>query len=245
LVFGSKITTAGAGLVIIVKNLLISLQKKLVIKNITCQFLPGQINLLIGKSGAGKTTLLRALIGLVPVESGTVLINGQQLNLLTPKQRSELIGYVFQNFNLFHNLTVLQNCIDPLIVHNIPFNQAKQIAQEQLESLGMQDFVNQYPSQLSGGQQQRVAIARALCLKPQVLLLDEPTASLDPVNADLLATILKKLAAKGLTIVLSSQDMGFVRKLFDCVYYLQDGQIVEICDRLDQLINCPLIRQFV
>lgn len=228
-----------------VKDLTVNLQNKPVIKNITCDFQPGRINLLLGKSGAGKTTLLKALIGLVSVDFGVILINGQQLDLLPPKQRSELIGYVFQNFNLFNNLTVLQNCIDPLTVHNMPFNQAKKIALELLESLEMQDFINRYPSQLSGGQQQRVAIARALCLNPQVLLLDEPTASLDPVNTDLLANILKKLAGRGLTIVLSSQDMGFVRKIFDYAYYMQEGQILEVCDGLDNLDSCDLIRQFV
>lgn len=230
---------------IVVQDLLINLQNKPVLKNISCKLKPGRINLLIGKSGAGKTTLLKSLAGLVPAASGTILINGVQLSVLNPKQRSELIGYVFQSFNLFPNLTVLQNCVDPLLVHQMPVAQAEQIAQEMLQKLGMQDFGHKYPVQLSGGQQQRVAIARALCLKPQVLLLDEPTAALDPVNTDLLVEILQKLVAQGLTVVLSSQDMGFVRKVFDYVVYLQSGQIVESCDGLEQLVNCHLIGQFI
>jgi len=229
---------------VIVQDLIVKLQNKSVLKKISCQLLPGRINLLIGKSGAGKTTFLKSLVGLVPVKSGVILINSAQLNLLAAKQKSELIGYVFQNFNLFPNLTVLQNCLDPLLVHGMSASQAQQIAQEMLQKLEMQDFANQYPSQLSGGQQQRVAIARALCLKPQVLLLDEPTASLDPFNTDLLVSILKKLVLQGLTVCVSSQDMGFASKIFDLVYYLQDGQILETCDGLANLNNCPLIGRF-
>jgi ABC-type polar amino acid transport system ATPase subunit len=108
----------------------------------------------------------------------------------------------------------------------------------------MQDYVNKYPSELSGGQQQRVAIARALCLQPHVLLLDEPTASLDPLNTNILINILKKLATQGLTIAVSSQDMHFVRMLFDRVYYIESGQIVDVCDGTEPKIN-SLIGQFI
>lgn len=230
---------------VIVKDLVVNLQKKCVINKISCKLQAGRITLFIGKSGAGKTTLLKALAGLAPVSSGQILIQNQNLALLPAQKRAELVGYVFQNFNLFPHLTVLENCLDPLLVHQITLNQAKQVAQEMLQKLHMYDFINQYPAQLSGGQQQRVAIARALCLKPQVLLLDEPTASLDPVNTDLLVVILKDLASQGLTIGLSSQDMTFARKIFDYVYYLQAGQIVEACDGLNNLANCPLIGQFI
>ncbi len=230
---------------VIVKNLVVKLQDKTVLKNISCQLLPGRITMFVGKSGAGKTTLLKSLAGLVSVDSGTVLIDNQVLSVVAPKERAELIGYVFQNFNLFGHLTVLQNCLDPLLVHNMPFEQAHALALNMLQKLHMQQFVNQYPAQLSGGQQQRVAIARALCLNPKVLLLDEPTASLDPVNSDLLVDILKALAQQGLVIGVSSQDMRFVNKLFDYVYYMQDGQVVESCDGFDNLINCPLIGRFI
>lgn len=228
-----------------VKNLSVSLQNKLILKTVSCDLLPGRITTFIGKSGAGKTTLLRSLAGLAPATNGQVLIQEHELRLLTPKQRSEMLGYVFQDFNLFPHLTVEQNCLEPLLVHDIPIMQAKKTVQNMLQELQIQELINQYPAELSGGQKQRVAIARALCLKPRILLLDEPTASLDPFNTDLLVGILKKLAQQGLIIGLSSQDMGFVHKVFDYVYCMQAGQIVEACDGIDQLASCTHISRFV
>lgn len=228
-----------------INNLTVKLQNATVLKDISCSLLPGRITTFIGKSGAGKTTLLKSLVGLVPIAKGSIVINDKQISSLSNKQRSEEIGYVFQNFNLFAHLTVLQNCVDPLIVHGMPKNNAEQQALEILQQLEMQNFVDKYPSELSGGQQQRVAIARALCLKPRILLLDEPTASLDPLNTDILVTILKKLAAQGLTIGLSSQDMNFVKKAFDRVYYINSGQIVEACEGIETIDSCPLIKKFI
>lgn len=228
-----------------INNLTVKLQNSTVLKDISCSLLPGRITTFIGKSGAGKTTLLKSLVGLVPIAEGSIVINDKQLSSLSNKQRSEEIGYVFQNFNLFAHLSVLQNCVDPLIVHGMTKKNAVQKALEILQQLEMQDFVDKYPSELSGGQQQRVAIARALCLKPRIILLDEPTASLDPLNTDILVVILKKLAAKGLTIGLSSQDMSFVKKVFDRVYYINSGQIVEGCEGIEAIDSCPLIKKFI
>lgn len=230
---------------LIVKQLLVSLQNHLVLKDLSCTLLPGRITAFIGPSGAGKTTLLKSLVGLVPVRAGQVVVNGSELINLSLKQRSEVLGYVFQDFNLFPHLTILQNCLEPQLVHGRTLAQATELALKNLQGLGMQEFACKYPAQLSGGQQQRVAIARALCLQPQILLLDEPTASLDPHNTDLLAQILKKLVAQGLTIGLSSQDMSFVRKIFDRVYYMQAGQIVESCDDVEAVKSCPLITKFI
>ena len=182
-----------------IDKLIVKLQKQIVLKSVSCTLLPGRITTFIGKSGAGKTTLLKSLIGLFSSSEGTIAINGKQITSLSSKQRSEEIGYVFQDFNLFANLSVLQNCIDPMIVHGMAYDKAMQRALEILEQLEMQSFIDKYPKELSGGQQQRIAIARALCLNPRVLLLDEPTASLDPYNTDILVGILKKLAAQGLT----------------------------------------------
>lgn len=220
---------------VVVNNLTVRIQDQILLNNVSCSLIPGRITLFIGKSGAGKTTLLKSLVGLVPLSQGTITTDGKQ----------QEIGYVFQDFNLFPHLCVLQNCIDPLVVHGMPYDKAEQRAREVLRQLEMEDYSAAYPAELSGGQQQRVAIARAVCLNPRILLLDEPTASLDPINTDILVNILKKLASQGLTIALSSQDMHFVKKIFDRVYYVKAGQIVELCDTLDMIDQCPLIAQFV
>ncbi len=229
----------------IVRNLTVLLNNRVILKGVSCSLSQGRITTFIGPSGAGKTTLLKSLVGLIPLTDGSISVNDKQITNLSGKQRSEEIGYVFQDFNLFAHMTVLQNCIDPLLVHGMSKQDAGQRAYACLEQLEMLPFIDRYPAELSGGQQQRVAIARALCLQPRVLLLDEPTASLDPLNTDILVMILKKLAAQGLTIGLSSQDMTFVRKVFDRVYYLQAGGIVEFCDGKEKLVNCPLISQFM
>lgn len=228
-----------------VKQLTITINQQPVLNQINCSFLPGHITSLIGPSGAGKTTFLKAIAGLTSTPPQTILINGQDLSSLSPLQRAEKIGYVFQDFNLFENLTVWQNCIDPLVVHGQNPAKASQIALTQLTKLGLASQLNKYPQALSGGQKQRVAIARALCLNPQVLLLDEPTASLDPANTLILVEILKELAGNGYTIVLSSQDLNFISQILDQAYYLENGQIVENCQTARNLTTCPKIELFL
>jgi polar amino acid transport system ATP-binding protein len=230
---------------VLVKDLVVCVKNQTLLDAVSCTLLPGHITSFIGRSGAGKTTLLKSLVGLMPIEKGDITIDNQQLDRLTYRQKSESIGYVFQDFNLFPHLTVLHNCIDPLIVHGNSYDDAKQKALNALQDLEMDSYAQRYPSQLSGGQQQRVAIARALCLKPRVILLDEPTASLDPANTDILISLLKKLSASGLTVGFSSQDMSFVRKIFDRIYYLESGTIIEFCDDVQQLDQCPNIKKWI
>lgn len=229
---------------VVVDNISVRLQNKTILKNVSCSLLPGRITVFIGKSGAGKTTILQAIVGLAEFNQGAVLLDDESMNLLSEKQRSELIGYVFQDFNLFPHLSVLQNCIDPLRFHGLSLASAQQRALDVLQQLDMQHVKDSYPDQLSGGQKQRVAIARALCLQPKVLLLDEPTASLDPFNTELLVSILKDLASQGLVIALSSQDMSLVRNIFDRIYYVQDGSIVEFCDQQKEQ-DCPFVQSFL
>lgn len=230
---------------VIVNNIVVRRDDHVVINDVSAVFAPGVVNIIIGSSGAGKTTLLQSLAGLVSVSSGSIMIDPVKINDLSPAQRAQYIGYVFQDFNLFFHLTALENCIDPMVVHGIARSDAQQYALQILQTLGLGDYINRYPSQLSGGQKQRVAIARALCLNPKVLLLDEPTASLDPENTDILVKILQLYAQKGLTIVLSSQDMSFANKLFDRVYYMQDGRIIETGDRATGFDQCPKIKQWL
>ena len=258
-----------------IENLTVIINNQTILDRINCSLLPGRITCFIGKSGAGKTTLLKALASLVPVRSGSITIDGAPLQTDKPAQvnvdgtleinaheQSDIssgvstrVGYVFQNFNLFAHLTVLGNCIDPLRVHGVEYDEAEKIAMQELQKLGMDMYRDKYPAQLSGGQQQRVAIARSLCLNPQILLLDEPTASLDPINTDSLVTILKFLASgglsadktttAGLTIGISSQDMSFVRKILDRIYYIEAGRIIDFCDSAQNLDSCPAIKQFI
>jgi polar amino acid transport system ATP-binding protein len=228
-----------------VNNLTVMLNDKKVLSDVTCTLQEGRITSFIGPSGAGKTTLLSTLAGLLPMQEGDIVIDSKQLKNVTPKQRSEYVGYVFQDFNLFPHMTVLENCIDPQMVHGALYDDAKIKAVDALSQLGMEQFIDVYAVQLSGGQKQRVAIARALCLNPKILLLDEPTASLDPVNTDLLVTILKNLAQKGFVIALSTQDMNFITKIFDVVYFLQKGEVAEFCDGQQCLEASTLIKKFL
>ncbi|HEV2601614.1 MAG TPA: ATP-binding cassette domain-containing protein [Candidatus Babeliales bacterium] len=228
-----------------IKNLTVVIKNQTLLDDVSCSLIPGRISCFIGKSGAGKTTLLKSLVNLMPITSGTISINNKQLAELTYQKKSETIGYVFQDFNLFNNLTVLENCIDPLLVHGMQYKQAEERALQELKKRGLENHVHKYPTQLSGGQQQRAAIARSLCLQPQILLLDEPTASLDPINTQELVTTLQELAAQNLIIGVSSQDMHFVQKIFDRVYYLQAGTIIDFCDDIQKINYVPNIKSFI
>jgi ABC-type polar amino acid transport system ATPase subunit len=227
---------------IIINKVGVSLHGQQLLQGVSMALVPGVITSIIGKSGAGKTTLLKSIIGLVPISAGVITINGRQLKELSARQRAKAVGYVFQDFNLFPHCTVLENCINPLLVHKMPYKEARETVLKVLSDLAMTEYVDRYPSQLSGGQQQRVAIARALVLNPSALLLDEPTASLDPANTDLLVALLKVLAQRGLTIVLSSQDMSFVNKVIDRVYYMEHGVVSEFCENRTALEKCPTIK---
>lgn len=199
-----------------------------ILNNISLKFPKSRITTLVGKSGAGKTSLLRCIGGIQPNYQGLIAIEGQSIEQFSRKQRAMQIGFVFQQFNLFPHLTVLQNCMQPLILtKQLPHDEALAIAHHWLKKADMASFADVYPQQLSGGQQQRVAIARALCLTPRILLLDEPTSALDPTNSRLLCALLKKLAAQGLAIAVSSHDMDFVRTVFDHVYLIDNGSVID------------------
>ncbi len=204
---------------VIIDKLSVEINKEHILTDISCELKRGHITSFIGPSGAGKTTLLKAIVGLVKPSTGAIKID-----------RAHSIGYVFQQFNLFPHRTVLQNCVDPMVVYGLSKEEAKKRAYRLLKQLGIVLHVDKYPSEISGGQQQRTAIARALCLEPQVLILDEPTASLDPDNTQGLVEILNSLKKDNLTIALSTQDTQFINLIKDRIYYLESGKIQEYCD---------------
>ena len=174
------------------------------------------------------------------------MINDKNNLEISAQERAGLIGFVFQDFNLFPHMTVLENCIQPLmIVKKKNRQEAMQQAQTTLNHFGMDTYATSYPSELSGGQKQRVAIARALTLGPKILLLDEPSSALDPENTAILVKILKQLCTEGITIVLASQDMQFVRNVQDAVYLVADGNIAEGCNGIEALNQAPLIKSFL
>lgn len=213
---------------------------QLILNSISCLAPAGRITVLIGKSGAGKTTLLRTIARLNKLEyQGTIEVDGQNLISLNTDQQASLLGFVFQDFNLFENLTVLENCMQPLVVvKKLSSQSARQIAIETLSSLDMGKFLSVYPKSLSGGQKQRVAIARALCMGSKILLLDEPTSALDPENTSILAHLIKKLCENGIAVLISSQDMNFVKMIMDRVYLIEDGQVVDAFDsRIDEQVS--------
>lgn len=213
------------------KNVSLQIGDKTILNNVSCEVAKQRITAFIGHSGAGKTSLLKCIANLNVAYEGTITHDGTPITGLTAQQRVHAIGFVFQQFNLFPHMTVLQNCMHPMIaVLGIDSEKAQAKALLTLKSLGMDFYKDSYPSKLSGGQQQRVAIARALCLDPKVLLFDEPTSALDPQSTKTLQVLLKDLIKTGVTIALSSHDMAFVLGVMDKVYFMSDGQIVEAYD---------------
>lgn len=202
-----------------------------VLKNINMFVKESEVVCLIGASGSGKSTLLRCLNFLEIKESGEIIIKDEKIdatshNLNEIRQR---VGMVFQHFNLFPHMTVLENVIEaPIQVKRIPKQEATRIGRGLLGKVGLADKENVYPSKLSGGQKQRVAIARALAMKPEIMLFDEPTSALDPELVGEVLNTMKQLANEGMTMVVVTHEMGFAREVADRVIYMHDGKIVEV-----------------
>ncbi|MEN3751691.1 amino acid ABC transporter ATP-binding protein [Mangrovibacter sp. SLW1] len=202
-----------------------------VLENVTLSVEKGDIVSLIGPSGSGKSTLLRVLMGLLLPKEGQVLLENNTVDYTNKSELRKLresIAIVFQQYNLFQNMTVLENVmITPTKIKGWPKQQVEQEARRLLERVGLSHRINAYPDQLSGGQQQRVAIARALALKPTILLLDEVTAALDPEMVNEVLDTIRELASEGITMFIVSHEMSFVREVSSKVVFMADGQVVE------------------
>ena len=192
----------------------------------------GQVIALVGPSGSGKSTVLRTLVGLTPVTSGSVRINGDAINYhssASVRQARDRMAIVFQQYNLFQNMSVFRNVtLAPLRIKRRPAAEVKADAERLLSLVGLADKLDAYPDELSGGQQQRVAIARALALQPEILLLDEVTSALDPELVNEVLDTIRKLAAEGMTMILVSHEMAFVREVADRVVFMDRGEVIEV-----------------
>ncbi|MBR5694375.1 MAG: amino acid ABC transporter ATP-binding protein [Fibrobacter sp.] len=220
-----------------------------VLKDISFELNAGEVLSIIGPSGSGKSTLLRCITQLETVDGGTVQVDGKDLVVPALRQAQGPLGsgapvkyapaktlreirlstgLVFQNFNLFPHLTVLQNlCLSPVRVLGITREQARETGRQLLKRMGLEGKEKSYPCELSGGQQQRVAIARALAMNPKVLFFDEPTSALDPELTGEVLKIIKQLAEEKMTMVIVTHEMAFARDVADKVIFMDGGVIVE------------------
>lgn len=205
--------------------------KLTVFQNLNVNVSKGEVLVIIGPSGSGKSTFLRCLNHLEVPEEGTVTIEGQTLDLKNKKEYREIIektGMVFQGFNLFPHMTVIQNVmVAPVTVKKENPAKVRERAEKLIAKVGLSDKLDVYPSKLSGGQKQRVAIARALCMEPDIMLFDEPTSALDPELVGEVLNVMKELAEEGMTMVVVTHEMGFAREVADRVIFMDGGKIVE------------------
>ncbi len=212
-----------------IRNLNKQFGKLYVLKNINLDLHKQEVLVIIGPSGAGKSTLIRCINRLEEPTSGEIYFDGVKVDRDTDYNKlRERIGMVFQRFNLFHHLTALENITLPLkVVKRKSEEQARKIAYEFLEKVGLKDRANHYPIQLSGGEQQRVAIARALSLQPEIMLFDEPTSAIDVELIKDVLDVMKQLARDGMTMIVVSHEMGFAKEVGDRIVFMDKGEIVE------------------
>ncbi len=200
--------------------------KVLVDVNLTVE--KGEVISIIGSSGSGKSTMLRCINLLEDPTGGVIEYRGQDIKSLNISKYRAQVGMVFQQFNLFNNMSALENCVKPQMkVLKRTRAEAENIAKYFIEKVGMSAFINARPAQLSGGQKQRIAIARALSMNPDVILFDEPTSALDPEMVGEVLDVIKSLASTGLTMLVVTHEMAFAREVSDRVIFMDGGIILE------------------
>ncbi|WP_417560594.1 amino acid ABC transporter ATP-binding protein [Marinomonas sp.] len=211
-----------------------------VLKDVSLDISEGEIMVVCGPSGSGKSTLIRSLNHLEEYQEGVVSVFGQPLS--RDRQSHKIIhqtmGMVFQNFNLFPHLTVLQNCTLGLTwLRKMSERDADKMAMRFLDRVGIAHLATRYPGQLSGGQQQRVAISRSLAMEPKIMLFDEPTSALDPEMVKEVLDVMIDLAKTGMTMVCVTHEMQFARQVADRVVFMADGEIIEVGPPEQVLVN--------
>ncbi|MCI6036307.1 MAG: amino acid ABC transporter ATP-binding protein, partial [Firmicutes bacterium] len=213
-----------------VEGLCKSFGSGLVLDHISTDIEKGEVVVIIGPSGSGKSTFLRSLNLLEMPTGGKIYFEGnditdKHLNIDAYRQK---IGMVFQHFNLFPHMTILKNLtLAPMKLQGMSEKDAKELAMQYLERVGLSDKADAYPSQLSGGQKQRIAIVRALCMNPEVLLFDEPTSALDPEMVGEVLAVIKDLAYNGMTMLIVTHEMGFAKEVASRVMFIDEGKILE------------------
>ena len=213
-----------------VEGLCKSFGSGLVLDHISTDIEKGEVVVIIGPSGSGKSTFLRSLNLLEMPTGGKIYFEGnditdKHLNIDAYRQK---IGMVFQHFNLFPHMTILKNLtLAPMKLQGMSEKDAKELAMQYLERVGLSDKADAYPSQLSGGQKQRIAIVRALCMNPEVLLFDEPTSALDPEMVGEVLAVIKDLAYNGMTMLIVTHEMGFATEVASRVMFIDEGKILE------------------
>ena len=223
-----------------VSHLQKSFGKLEVLKDISNDIHEGEVVVIIGPSCSGKSTFLRCMNKLEEITGGEITVDGADLTdkHVNINQVRENVGMVFQHFNLFPHMNVLENLmLAPVELKKATKEEAKQEAIHMLKKVGMDDKAEAYPEQLSGGQKQRVAIARALCMHPDIMLFDEPTSALDPEMVGEVLQVMKHLAADGMTMVIVTHEMGFAREVADRVLFMDGGYIVEEGTPQEVLLN--------
>ena len=212
-----------------------------VLKNINLTVQPGERIVLCGPSGSGKSTTIRCINHLEEHQQGRIVVDGIELNedIRNIERVRQEVGMVFQHFNLFPHLTVLQNCtLAPIWVRKMPKKEAEDLAVHYLERVRIAEHAHKFPGQISGGQQQRVAIARSLCMKPKIMLFDEPTSALDPEMVGEVIDIMEELADAKRSMIVVTHEMNFAKKVADYVIYMDKGNIEE-CSKAAEFFEKP------
>lgn len=200
-----------------------------VFKNVNLEIRKGEVISIIGKSGSGKSTLLKCMNHLENIDTGEIILNGKNINTIPLSELRQKIGLVFQDYNLFEHLTVLENLtIGLLKIKKISKEKSEKMALNILKKIDLMEKIDKYPSELSGGQQQRVAIARTVLMKPDIILLDEPTSALDKEMKDSVLELINNLVKEDMTLIVVSHEIEFIEKISDKIFKLTKHQLSEV-----------------